>query len=264
MLLTQLVVILAVLVAGVAGAALRDRPDDSKDVLSIVQAASDTASTVKTFRGTFEMSFDIGQQHIKATGETLADLTNNRQSGSFDMPGLGRIKVVQIGDRGYYQLPGGRTDAAGHHWVSVTVPGASAQAALGGQDPTAFFKLMADPDDVKTVGDEDVNGARTTHYRVKLDPQRISELGAKALGTTVPPGAADKLKDLYMDVWLDADNRPRRMSMKLEQDGAGFVMTFNMLDYDGPVSVTAPAPGDVTTATTIAELGPMLTGAPHA
>jgi hypothetical protein len=257
--LTQLVVILAVLVAGVTSAALRGQ-DESKDVLSVVQAASATATKAKTFRATMEMSFDMKDQHMVGKGEMLADLANGRQSAFFEMPGLGRMNVVQIGDRGFFQLPNGRADAAGHHWVAVTVPGASAQAALGGQDPMAFFKLLADPDEVKTVGEEEVNGTQTTHYRVKLDPRRVSELGAKALGTTVPPGATDKIDDLDMDVWLDEDNRPRRMRMALEQDGFGFGMTFNLLDYDRPVTVTEPAADDVTTVGTLAELAPLMSG----
>jgi hypothetical protein len=263
MLLTQLVVILAVLVAGVTGAALRGH-DDSKDVLKVVQAASTTASSAKTFRGTFDMSFDVPGQHITATGEVLSDLANHRQSGFFDLPGLGRMTVVQIGDRGFFQLPNGHVDAAGHHWLAVTVPGASAQAAVGGQDPTAFFKLLADPDEVRTIGDERINGTSTTHYRVKLDPRRIAELGAKTLGTTLPPGAADRIKNLHMDVWLDADNRPRRMRMEIKQDGVSVGMTFDITDYDGPVTVTEPAPADVTTVATLAELGPLMVGAPHA
>jgi hypothetical protein len=262
--LTQLAVILAVLVAGVAGAAFRGSPNDSKDVLSVVQAASTTASTAKSYRATIDMTMDVSGQHIVATGEVLADLAKHRQSGFFEIPGFGRMNVVQLGQRGFFQLPNGRTDAAGHHWVSVTVPNASAQAAVGGQDPTAFFKLLADPDDVKTIGDEDVNDTRTTHYRVKLDPQRITELGAKALGTTLPAGAADAIKNLYMDIWLDADNRPRRMSMQIKQDSISVVMTFNFLDYDGPVTVTEPPAADVTTVGSIAELGPLMAGAPHA
>jgi hypothetical protein len=261
MLLTQLLVILAVLVAGVTGAALRGSDDrEEKDVLSVVQAASTSASTAKSYRATFEMVAHTGQQQVRVTGEVLADVANHRQSGFFELPGLGRMNVVQLGDRGFFQLPNGDADDAGHHWLAVTVPGASAQAAIGGQDPSAYFKLLADPEDVRAVGDEDVNGATTTHYRVTLDPQRLADLGAKALGTTLPPGAADQLKDLHMDVWLDSDNRPRRMVMKLQQDGAGFSMTCNMLDYDGPVTVTEPAPTDITEVASPLELGKVLSG----
>ena len=266
MLLTQLVVILAVLAAGVAGAAVR-RTDGGtagrKDVLSVVQAASNSTSTAKTFRATFEMAFDVSGTHVKATGETLADLATGRQSGYFDLPPMGRMNVVQIGRRGYFQLPGGRADASGHHWVSVSVPGGSAQSALGGQDPAAMFKLLANPEDVTSVGDDTVNGVDTTHYRVKLDPQRVGAAGAKALGTPVPTAALDQLKNLAMDVWIDGDKRVRRMTMGMKMSGGSMRMTINVLDYDGAVTVTEPAAADVSQLTNLTELGPLLAGMPH-
>lgn len=261
--LTQLVVVVAVLLAGVVSAGVVRDSAPTVDVLKVVQAASSSTSSAKTFRATFEMVMDFGTTHVKVTGETLADLATKRSSSYFEMPPLGRMNVVQIGPRGFFQIPGGRTDAAGHHWVAVTVPGGSAQAALGGQDPAAFFKLLADPKDVSSLGQERVNGTDTTHYRVKLDPQRLADAGAKALGTPIPAGALDQIKNLGMDVWIDGDNRARRMTMGLKVGGGSVQMTMNVLDYDGAVTVTEPAHADVTQLANLSELGPVITGLLH-
>jgi hypothetical protein len=258
MVLTQLIVVLAVLLAGVVSAGVMRDQAPIVDSLKVVQAASSSTSTAKTFRATFDMAFDVGGAHIKVTGETLADLATGRQSGYVEAPQLGRMSIVQIGSRGFFQMPGGRTDAAGHHWLSVTVPGGNAQSALGGQDPAALFKLLADPEDVSTVGEETINGTNTTHYRVKLDPRRVAELGAKALGTPAPTAALDQLKHLDMDVWIDGDNRARRMKIGFKMDGGAMQMTVNVLDYDGAVTVVEPDSADVTQLANLAELGPLI------
>lgn len=258
--LTQLVVVLAVLVAGVTGAVVvRDRnSDNSTDVLSVVEAASTSLQSAHTFRSTFEMKLDVNGRHITATGDLLSDITARSAAGSFNAPGLGRMDVVQIGDRGYFRLPSRGVDAAGHHWLAVTVPGGSAQSAVGGQDPMAMFKLLAKPQGVTKVGKDKIHGTATTHYRVQLDPERMAALGSRFSGIAVPPGATDALKNLTMDVWIDRANRPRRMTMRLSVQGVSMNMRVDVRDYGAPVTVTAPAASDVTELPSIASLGPAI------
>jgi hypothetical protein len=253
--LTQLVVVLAVLVAGVAGAGvLRGRDSGGKDVLSVVQLASSSALKAKTFRATFEFRFGGQGIDFKGTGEVLADLATKRQSGFFEFPSLGRMNVVQVEDRSYFQIPNGASDASGHHWFGVTAPMDEAQAAIGGQDPMAYLKLLADPKDVSVVGEETVNDTRTTHYKVTPDAQRLLDLGAKRAGISVPAGAAEQLKTVDIDVWIDDDSMPRRIEVSFKMMGATFAATSNFLDYDGAVTVSEPASDDVTKLATPADL----------
>jgi hypothetical protein len=260
MVVTQLVVVLSVLAAGVTGAGvLRGRDNGGgKDVLSVVQLASSSALKAKTYRATFEFRFGGQGIDVKGTGEVLADLATKRQSGYFEFPSVGRINVVQVEDRGYFQIPNGATDAAGHHWLGVTVPAGEAEAAMGGQDPMAYLKLLADPKDVSVVGEETINGTRATHYTIKPDVQRLLDLGAKHSGITdLPAGAAEQLKNVHFDVWIDDDNLPRRIQITFKMQSAGsFGFTSNFLDYDGAVTVSEPASDDVTKLATLADLGP--------
>lgn len=168
------------------------------------------------------------------------------------------MELVQVGDRGYFRVPGGRVDAAGHHWLALTVPSGSAQSALGGQDPLAMVKLLAKPQGVTKVGNDKIHGTDTTHYRVQLDPQRLADLGSQVSGFAVPPGAAEAVNNVTMDVWIDAANRPRRLRMGLRVQSVSMEMRVDVRDYGAPVTVTAPSPSDVTELPNMAALGPAL------
>jgi hypothetical protein len=260
LILTQLVVVLAVLLSGVVGAGVLRGRHGGTDVLSLVQAASTTAESASSYRATINMHMALGGNDVDVTGEVLSDLAGHRSGGFVEVPGLGRMSVVQIGGRAFFQLPNGRVDPAGHHWLAVNAPRGDAQSAVGGQDPAAFFKMLADPEDVKAVGEETVNGTKATHYRVKPDPQRLADAGSKALGTSLPPTATDGLKNLHIDVWIDDDNRVRRMQMQLKQDAVAMTMTMNVLDFDQPVTVTEPPATDVSELPNLGALGPAIVG----
>jgi hypothetical protein len=258
MLLTQLLVILAVLVAGVTGAALRGK-DDGKDVLSVVQAASTTAAAQKTMRATYEFRLSGSGLDVKSGGSMLTDLARKVAAGTVSSPGIGEIEVRSVDGVSYMQLPGDRTDAAGHHWVAYRVmkPG----AVVGAQDPLTMLKLISDAKGVEDVGDAKVNGVETTHYRVHIDPARFEDAVADS-GTniTIPPGTFDQLKDAVSEVWIDDDNLPRRMAMSFQIQQAKMSMRFDFLDYGEPVDVTAPDSSDVTEVGSPLELGRLLSG----
>lgn len=257
--LTQLVVVLAVLVSGVAGAGvLRGRADGGgKDVLQVVSAVGANAVAQETFRSTFEMRITGSGLDITSTGEALYDNVRKVSSGSVEAPVIGRLEFVSVGDTGYLKLPGGRADAAGKHWVSFTSPqGAS---AVGAQDPLAFLKLLGDPDQVRTVGDEEVNGVQTSHYAVELDPERLlAEIAKNPSAPAIPAGALDQFEDASIDLWVDEQNLPRRMRMEFSVQKVKASFRFDFLDFGGSVDVDVPAADDVRRVTNVAELGPLL------
>ncbi|MDT7573418.1 MAG: hypothetical protein QOE05_3592 [Actinomycetota bacterium] len=257
MLLTQLVVILAVLVAGVTGAALRGHDDDGKDVLSIVKAASATAAAQKTMRATYEFRLSGSGLDVTSTGSMVSDNARRLATGTITAPGLGEIDLRSVAGVSYLQLPNGRADASGHHWVSFRSlqPG----TAVGGQDPMAFLNLVGDPEKVEDLGEQKVNGVQTTHYRVHIDPARLSEGMAKSgANITVPPGTFEQMKDAAAELWIDDDNLPRRMSMSMGIQQVKGTFRFDFFDYGKPVEVTAPDSSDVTEVASPLEIGRIL------
>lgn len=258
-LLTQLVVVLAVLVAGVAGAGVLRSRHDSGDVLKIVQAASSTAAKQSTFRATYLFRIEGNGVNIETTGNLLEDTARQIASGTVTAPILGQISMVSAAGVTYTQLPGGRADASGHHWLSFTVLKPGTQAPIASQDPLAALKLVSDPKKVLDVGRERIHGISTEHYRVQLDPARLADSLAKSnLNLSIPPSALDSLKGSAVDLWLDGKNLPRRMEMTFNVSGVKAFMHFDYLDYGKPFDVTAPPATDVTTYSSPQEFGAAL------
>lgn len=123
--------------------------------------------------------------------------------------------------------------------------------------------------EVTEVGRETVNGVDTTHYRVVFD-------AAAMLAEASPEERAEMLAagpipdgEFPMDLWITDDGVVVRYIMEI--DGAmveapeserfqRMVMTFNLLDFNQPVTIVAPDPADVTD---IESLGAGMFGLPQ-
>ncbi|CAN5562443.1 N/A [soil metagenome] len=81
------------------------------------------------------------------------------------------------------------------------------------------------------VGTEQVDGAKTTHYRLTVNTK-------KALtGQQLPPEQTKQLPNtLAYELWVDEDDLLRKMTA----DVAGAAVTFTLSDWGKPVDITAP------------------------
>ena len=79
-----------------------------------------------------------------------------------------------------------------------------------------MFKALEEPKKLELLGAEDVDGVATNHYRITLDP-------AKYLAAMEFPAAmADMLpEELVTEMWVDADNLPRKFAQTLEVPAVG-------------------------------------------
>jgi hypothetical protein len=258
-LVAQLAVVLAVLAATVVAAGVL-RSSNGDDELSVVKAASTSAASQETLRSTYELRLTGSGLDVSSKGEMLLDLAKKVSSGTIQAPGLGELKLVSAGDVAYVQLPGGRVDASGRHWLSFRSPHGA--AAVGAQDPLAMLKLVADPDKVQTVGRETLHDVDTTHYRVQLDPARLADAVANSgQNITLPEGTLDKLKSSMLDLWVDGKKLPRRLEMSFAIDKVKASFVFEYLDYGKPVDVTVPVATDVAELSSPAELFRRIGGA---
>jgi hypothetical protein len=258
--LTQLLVVLAVLVAGVVGAAVL--PNDDDDALQVVTATRSSAAAEKTFRSTFSVGIEGAGLSITSVGELFVDTARNLQSGHIQLPGAGTIELRQVGDRSYVRVPPGHPQAGGKHWFGFTATAGA--SALGSQDPLEFLRLLGGADDVREVGEEQVNGVRTTHYAVDVTAKTLRDLAAQNPGAAgLPTGALQQVKDLTTDLWVDAEGLPRRVRVETAIQQVKARMSFEFLDYGKPVDVTAPPAGDVLDIGGTQQLGQLLQGFPR-
>jgi hypothetical protein len=118
---------------------------------------------------------------------------------------------------------------------------------LMSQSPTQSFAQLEASGQVKKIGDENLSGVETTHYRGRIDVSKLPQ-GAKIEQLT-------KAKYGPYDVWIGKDDglvRKTTMTYSYVTPGAGrqtATMTMNFSDFGKQVSVNVPPAADTVDAT---------------
>ncbi len=151
-------------------------------------------------------------------------------------------KLLYIAGEGF-PLPDGKK------WLKVDL---SDPESLFGQlgkatDPSLMFKAMDTPKEFELVGSEEVDGVETNHYRAVLDTAAYAE------AMDMPDEMAELMpEDMAIDMWVDADNQPRKFVQELEipdPTGSGQPTTTTTegtyFDFGTAVDVEAPPADEV-------------------
>lgn len=143
--------------------------------------------------------------------------------------------------------------------------GQNPMAGLGEQadrNPTEDSASLSEAKDLKKVGEETVDGVRTTHYAgtVPLSAMRQNLKNGD-------PGARQRrekaieryekmgIKAVTMDMWIDGTEHTKQFRTRAATDKGPLDLTATLLDYDKPVVVKAPPAAET------ADLAEMLKGA---
>ncbi|MBU2696325.1 hypothetical protein [Pimelobacter sp. 30-1] len=109
-------------------------------------------------------------------------------------------------------------------------------------DPQKQLAVFGSPKALTLVGEENVEGVDTSHYRVTVDSAAFAKnagLPADA-GKLLPP-------ELTIDLWLDGDDRPIKMRQEFEIQGAKSTTEQVYTDYGADVKIDVPADKDTVT-----------------
>ncbi len=141
-------------------------------------------------------------------------------------------------------LPEGKT------WFKVDMNDPSGPFAMLGKstDPSAMFAAMETPKRFKLIGAEDVDGVRANHYNVVMDTAAyVKAMEMPAQMTSLMP------KEIGMEMWLDADNRPVKFRQEIEipaMAGSGEPTKSTTegiySDFGADVEIEAPPADEVT------------------
>ncbi|WP_242902952.1 hypothetical protein [Actinomadura terrae] len=109
-------------------------------------------------------------------------------------------------------------------------------------DPVETTKMLTASKDVREVGEETVDGVKTTHY---TGTYRLEDALAKlpAEEQQRKRQAMDKLNmdSMAFDLWVDDQQLPRKMAMRSGQAADGkMTITMRFHDFGKPVQITAP------------------------
>ena len=78
-------------------------------------------------------------------------------------------------------------------------------------DPEVMFQAMETPRNLELIGEEEVDGVATNHYRITIDPAQYLE------AMDFPEAMKEFLpKEMVTEIWVDGDNLPRKFSQTLE------------------------------------------------
>jgi hypothetical protein len=206
-------------------------------MMAALQAAGTMGFSVVTTGGptATEMS---GQMRYDDEG---IDMTGSSTGGEpLEMVLLDKIMYLSGGG---LPLPDGKT------WLKVDL---SDPNSLFGQlgkstDPSNMFKAMEAPKRFELVGTEDVDGVETNHYNVVMDTSSY----AKAM--EMPAEMSGMLPtEIAIDMWLDADNQPRKFSQELalpDMTGSGqptkTKVEGSYYDFGTDVVIEAPPAAEV-------------------
>lgn len=206
-----------------------------------------------------EMQMPGTGQPFVMTGSGVEDAKAQRAQLTMQVPGAGELEAVSDGLTMYFRSELFGNALGGKEWMKLDARRTNESlgidtSALGqvGQSGTAQLKLLEQVSGgVTDEGREQVVGVDATHYSATIDLRNY------------PGQDLQKLIDLTgqseipVDVWIDDDQRVRRMEMELQfAPGQGpLKMIVEYVRFGVPVDIDIPDDDDVFDATDLAIQG---------
>jgi hypothetical protein len=253
---------------------------DSSLLATAVQRTEDAGGAEIAFQ--LEIEAPGLSQPIVMTGGGVEDAKNRRGQLSFDMsalasvPGAGALcqngcemTVVSDGNTVYMHSPLFASGLGGREWMKLDLErfGSAMGIPLGGSGMSTqsaseqLRMLRAVSGDVSDEGREQVRGAETTHYSLKVDLRRTVDLMPEVQREAARKGIERLIElsgqsEIPMEVWIDDQQRVRRMELdqRMKQAGieVGVHMTMEYVRFGVPVDIDLPSEDDVFDATGLA------------
>nr|WP_300151737.1 DUF6612 family protein [Propionicimonas sp.] len=202
------------------------------DVIGRIAAAG---AGVKTYSMDMDMTMALMGEETTITMAGVIDQTdpaNVKLSSDMEFAGM-KMKMLQVDGEMYMQM-----DAAGDSWMKVPADQMSQyEASMNSMDLGARLQEVKDSvKQVENLGEETVDGVRTTHHRLTIDASALTKM-------TGSEGEIDADAFSY-DVWVDEADLVRKVAMDLKAkiEGKSLPITVNgtMSHYNEPVTIKAP------------------------
>jgi len=176
---------------------------------------------------TLEMT---GPAEMTARGDSSYGPDGSEMHLTMDMAAMpgGSLEMVLVDGKAYMAMPG-ITEPGQFFEIDESNPAfGSLDDGLSPADTFAAFE--AGLNSVEELGADDVGGEPTTRYRLHVDAEKALD----ATGQAMVPGLPD---ELVYEVWLDSQDRMRRLTYEL----VGTELTMEMTRWGEPVDIQAPS-----------------------
>ncbi|MBO0841502.1 MAG: hypothetical protein J2O49_11850, partial [Sciscionella sp.] len=172
------------------------------------------------------------------------------------MPTTIDMEMVLLNKKLYMKLPtqlsgslGG--DSASKPWLEIDPNsggslgqsfGSMIDMAQQNSDPSKFLDDLRDAGaTINSSTPEQLNGQQTTHYSITVDTKKLLEHYMSGAQQQQLNGSLSSMpKTLPMDVWMNSDNLPVRVTMTVPAGGLTMKTRVDYTDWDQPVTITAP------------------------
>lgn len=239
---------------------------------ALSQAQENTAK-VDTARFTISGRTTVsGAGEIAFEGAGEFDAAARRVHLTMDMAQAGEIELVMDGFVMYMRMELLQQHAPQlKPWVELDLQKVGEEVGLDfealmqlgrQQDPTAALEQLRAAGEVEELGEEEVRGVGTTHYRTTIDVERYVEL-------VEDPKAAESIRrvmeltgqgSIPMEIWVDEDQLVRRLewtqSVRAGGQQATTTMTIELSDFGAEVAIEPPPSDQVTPFEELLELTP--------
>lgn len=173
---------------------------------------------------------------LDAEGDVVYDDNGSSMKMTMDMGGQ-KATMIFVDGVLYMQMPG-MSQPGKFTKVDKDTPqlGAMIQQ-MENMGPAGSTEVMQKGlKDVKLVGDDEIDGEKVKHYKVTVD----TSAAAGQMGVD-PSAAPEAMQDVAYDLYLDEDNRMRKVQMEIQ----GQQMVMEVTDWGKDVDIKAPPASDV-------------------
>ena len=208
---------------------------------ALVRAAALETDKRGSARYSLTTATTVNGAEVVFTGNGIYDWARDTGQTTYDVP-VGTVLQRLIGPKLYLSLP----QQPKQFFVlrSADVANSPVGATV---DPTAQFHALAAVTAAEVVGEQEVRGEPTTHYRGTYDVPRAIR-GARGLQKDAlrsSLGAAATLPEAPYDVFVDSAGLLRRVQQTIEvpsSTGGALTVTMTLELYDFGIEVTVVPP----------------------
>jgi len=162
----------------------------------------------------------------------------------------GNVTFEAIGAGQYFYFRGGPfTELTGGKWVRVKDNDPSFN--LGQNDPSKMLEYLRATSDVDEAGDDTVRGVPATHYRARIQLDKVAErVSPEAVQALRQMTRSASIKEIPLDVWVDDDGLVRRVKMNWHPRAGSFLVSLDLFDF-GDVNIEVPDKSETTDLSSI-------------
>lgn len=212
---------------GTASPAGSSPPPDPTKVLDAAYTTTTNSGTAKVdLTGQIGTTVNGKAEKVPITADGVVDFANKATDLNETMAGAAKdmTETRYLNGMLYQRVPSIATGLAdGKQWIAMDLnqvaarqgdTGLGQMLASAPSDPSQILAyLTAVEGQVKTVGPDTVDGAQTTHYDATIDLDKVANLDPGAASATKQLEQQLGTNSLPIQLWVDQQNRVRKMSM---------------------------------------------------